>query len=127
MGRPTDLTPELQKEIVRVLSEGSFLITACGIAGVDYSTVKKWRVRGKTGEEPYAFFRAAIEKAAYDAEHGAVVRALAGGKDATACFRYLERRFRKRWGQRLDESDKAAIAMSVAEQFRSARTKVKPK
>lgn len=47
MGRPTKLTPQVQQFIVEQIPSGAALVHICGAVGIDYSTYRKWMVRGE--------------------------------------------------------------------------------
>lgn len=80
MPRTTDLTPEIQKKIVKALKEGSFFSTACEAAGVPAATGNEWLCRGRGTDskrddrEPFASFAEAIKKAEHEAEKAAIAR-----------------------------------------------------
>ena len=63
VGRPTDLTPALQKTFVKVIRQTGFYRDACIAAGISDTTLAKWRERGANGEEPFAGFVRALAAA----------------------------------------------------------------
>jgi hypothetical protein len=80
-GRPTTLTPEIQKEICDYMAAGNFLDTSCYLTNQSVGTVKSWlkfgnreakrRQRGLKPHEPHeAFyqFSVAVKKASAEAE-----------------------------------------------------------
>lgn len=94
MGRPTDLTPEVQEKIVKALRAGNHFSTACEYAGIAVGTGREWLARGQgadwttqKGRSPlpiYAEFADAIKKAMADAEAGAlqrIMKAALGGEE----------------------------------------------
>lgn len=46
-GRKSRLTPELQRQLVRFLSQCATIQDACAVAGIDDSTFYKWQQRGR--------------------------------------------------------------------------------
>ena len=69
MARPSKLTPETQQKIVDAISAGNYYEAACGYAGVDYSTFRRWMEKGekaKTGQ--YREFCDAVQQAEAQAE-----------------------------------------------------------
>lgn len=47
MARPTKLTPELHRQIVEWVRAGTFETRAARAAGIDPSTLQRWKARGK--------------------------------------------------------------------------------
>lgn len=99
-GRPTKLTPELQRKLCDAISAGNYYEAACGYAGVEYSTFRKWMRRGKKAKRGdfFQFFHAVRL-----AEASAEVSAVALWKSQMpenwqACRDFLARRHPKRWG-----------------------------
>ena len=125
MGRPTELTPALKEEIVKIVREGNYFSVAAACCGVSTKTLYNWIERGDNGEEPYETFVHALKTAAAQAEQESVRIGKEGGPGWQASFRFLESRARKRWGKRLDDEDRSRIAQSVADQFRDDREKRK--
>ena len=72
MGRPTDLTPELQQVLCDAVRLGVPLSHACASAEIGLSTVKEWVERGegthvtRKATPLYASFAAALKKARAD-------------------------------------------------------------
>ncbi len=126
LGRPTLLTPELQASIVERIKRGNYPSVAAGACGIGRTTFKIWMSRGRSGEEPYGAFRTAVKDAADVAETEMVdIIKQAAADSWQAAAWWLERTRHKRFARRLDDKDKAAIAMSVADQFKAAREKGK--
>jgi hypothetical protein len=102
-GRPTSLTPSVARAIVESLRAGVYVQTAATIAGVSKQSFYEWCKRGKAGEQPYADFLDACEKAIAHSESNAVksIRA-AGKKNWQALCWWLERRHRQRWARNVD-------------------------
>ena len=51
-GRPTSLTPELEKELFEHLERGTPVALSCRLVGIDQSTLSRWRTKEKDGENP---------------------------------------------------------------------------
>ena len=102
--------------LLAAIQEGSYLETACKLAGLSKVTVYDWIKRGETGEEPHATFLNALQKAEAQAEHE-MVRAVrkAGQKEAfwAAAATHLERRHPDRWGKRQTDNSTPAIVVNV--------------
>ncbi len=114
-GRPTSLTPEVQDAIVTSIRAGNYRATAAASAGVHRNSITNWQERGESGEEPYAGFLCAIEKAEAEAESSllAEIRGAQpsvtgeGGHGADlwqAKAWMMERRWPKRWAQRVRQA-----------------------
>jgi len=142
-GRPTKLTPELQRTIVVAITGGNYIETAAAMAGVNKETLYAWLRRGAKEPGIYREFSDAVEKALAQAETRDVL--LIGRAAETqwqaAAWR-LERKFPQRWGRRdhlklsvSDEDIDAEIeaeleklaAGSESETPRKAARKTKPK
>jgi transposase len=103
MGRPTKLTPELQKRIVKLVRDGNYIETAAIAAGITKQTFYNWMERGKAGEEPFAEFFDALKRAEAEAEAEIAATVRAGLRDAPqwqSAMTFLERRWPTRWGRR---------------------------
>ncbi len=103
IGRPTDLTPELQASIVKTVQDGNTLDDAAALNGISPSALYDWKSRGNRGEEPFAQFSDAITQARAFAKSEAIrnVREgvyLNGQKDWKAEAWYLERMFPDQFG-----------------------------
>jgi transposase len=68
MARPTLHSPELEAEIVKAIQEGHYVEQAAKMSGISKRTFYNWKERGEAGEEPYASFLHAVEKAEAVAE-----------------------------------------------------------
>jgi hypothetical protein len=122
-GRPTLLTPELQKSLCDVLAAGNYIDAACGYAGIHVSTYHDWVNRGeaelerrqsahvKEGtaqwerEQPFVDFSEACKKARAQAEVSSVARIRKAGGDGQwqADAWFLERSMPAKWGRRVVE------------------------
>jgi hypothetical protein len=94
MKKPKDrkLTQSVESRICRALKFAVSLRIAAESADVSNETVKSWMQRGETGEEPYASFVAAVNRARMEAVKNLTDIALGGGKGAAnAEWLYLHR------------------------------------
>ena len=101
-GRPTELTPELQEQIVQALAAGCYVEAAAARVGIRKNTIYDWLRRGareKTGI--YFAFSDAVEKAISAAEvAGLAMIRRAAAEDWRAMAWWLERRYQTRWGRK---------------------------
>ena len=109
LDRPAILTPKAQRTIVEALTNGSYLTTACTLAGTTTHTFNYWRRLYEQGVEHaqvYADFFTAVKKAGAKAENDALrtIRDGESGWQSSAWF--LERRFYKRWGDKAKKQEK---------------------
>jgi hypothetical protein len=99
-GRPTKLTPEVQKRLCDAIAAGNYREAACSYAGIDKATFSRWIARGeqaKTG--PFCDFCNAVQKAEADAEVAIVAQWQQHmPENWQACRDFLARRFPERWG-----------------------------
>jgi transposase len=101
MGRPTSLTPEVEKAIVLALRAGNYRDTAAQAAGIHRHTLRNWVIRGEQDEEPFASFLAALEKAEAAGEKK-LLREIRKGVDGWQSRAWmLERRWPSRWSGRV--------------------------
>lgn len=108
MGRPTKLTSEVQKRVCDAVSAGNYYEPACIYAGVTYSTMRNWILRGKEAKSGVYFeFVEALTRAEAQAEIDIVKLWQAQiPTDWHAARDFLERRYNDRWGRK----DKQEIA-----------------
>ncbi len=117
MGRPDKLTPDRQQKLIEAIVAGNYYETACAVAGVDYSTFRRWMQRG--GDEPqgkYREFFEALTRAEAEAEMQAVaIWQRAMPDDWRAAQMFLERRHPDRWGKqsKLDVKQEVSGQMEV--------------
>jgi transposase-like protein len=115
MARPTSLTPEVQTAIVAAILDGNYRVTAAQKAGVCERSLYNWLERGATGEAPFAEFLQAVKTAEADAEsallsqirHAQPAVTGEGGHGADiwqAKAWIMERRWPKRWAQRVRQA-----------------------
>jgi len=101
MGRPTSLTPEVQRAICASLRAGNYRETAAQAGGVDARSLRRWVERGEEGEEPFAEFLSAVQKAEAVAERR-LLRSIRKGVDGWQARAWiLERRWPGRWSGRV--------------------------
>ena len=104
MGRPSKLTPEVQEKICQAIRAGNYYEAASDYAGIDYSTFRRWMVKGEKAESgKYHEFCKAIKRAEHEAEVRLVAmwqKHMPDNWQAIATF--LERRWPDRWGRRMD-------------------------
>jgi len=113
-GRPTKLTSALRKKFVRAV-KFNYFETAAALCGIDPRTARRWMKRGsdeleriEAGEPrskenaAYALFCAEVRAAEAKGESEMVRRLTAHGKEhPSAVMQYLERKYPKRWGNRV--------------------------
>lgn len=100
-GRPTKLTPGVQRQMCRDVEAGNFLEIAAELSGVGRSTVFHWIALADGGDPQYLDFRDAVKGARAKAEARAVAAIQKAGRrtwQANAWF--LERSFPERWRRR---------------------------
>lgn len=100
-GRPTLCTPEVQKKILSAIRAGNYKHIAAQAAGVHRDTLNGWELRGAKGEEPFASFSDALQKAEAEAEVMLVARVHEGGEGWQSKAWICERRWAKRWAARV--------------------------
>jgi hypothetical protein len=100
-GRPTSCTPEVTAEVCKWLASGCYVETACNLAGIHKGTHYDWLKRAETGEQPFADYADAIQRAENQAEARAVALInKAGEEDPKALQWWLSHRHSDRWADR---------------------------
>lgn len=101
-GRPSDLTPALQRKILAMIRDGVTPEIASVAAGVNRATYYRWQARGREEVDgPFRDFCDGIEKAIAECEARAVhVVTKAFPNSWQAAMTLMERRFPDRWGRR---------------------------
>lgn len=105
-GRPSKLTPEMQTQIVQLLSAGNFVETVCDYVGIHKDTFYEWFSRGERGwqkdQKPinYVEFSDAVKKAISQVEITTVNDLRKGPQNWQAKAWWLERRHPDKWGNR---------------------------
>jgi hypothetical protein len=111
MGRPTAFTEEAGRAVLRALAVGCTQRTAAGCAGVDDTTVTRWRRR-------YPDFGAAAATAEATAERSmaSVLFEAAMAGDWRAAEAWLKRRRPQEWGdkQQLEHSGAVDFETEIA-------------
>jgi hypothetical protein len=72
MARPTKLTAQLQRQVVRELKTGVTVADTCAKVGIAQSTFYEWMKRGEADEEPFMEFAEAVSRALVDAKATAI-------------------------------------------------------
>jgi len=116
IGRPTKCTPKAIARIVRMLTLGGTINSACRAGGIDPVTYYSWLKRGEEGEEPFVNFLNAVKEAQAVAEEKAL-RVISEAQLETwqAAAWLLERRYPEDWArrQRMDIGTSEAQPMEV--------------
>jgi hypothetical protein len=109
-GRPSALTPEVQKRILSGLRCGLSRAASASRAGIGARTFREWMAR-TDDVEPYASLRAEVEAAEGSCEARlAAVVFKAALEDPNQARWLLERRFPASWGRRQPEQEPAPAA-----------------
>lgn len=101
-GRPSKLTPKLQKVIINLIKAGYFIETVCSIVGINKTTYYAWMKRGKESNRrsQYKTFYDEVTRAHAICEVRMVsIISKAAETDWRASAWYLEHRFPQRWGK----------------------------
>lgn len=111
-GRPEKLTPEVADRILSAIRAGNYVETAVAFAGLRKDTFYQWLRRG--AEQPkgiYREFSDAVKKAQAESETGQVATIRKASLEYwQAAAWILERRFPRKWGQK--------VRISVEEELR---------
>lgn len=102
IGRPSKLTPELTKKLITQIKAGNYFEASCAYCGIDYSTFRKWMVKGeKANSGIYFDFFHAVKKAEAEAELRMVALwQKAIPDDWRSAEKFLEKRYPDRWGRK---------------------------
>ena len=121
MGRPCKLTPEVQERVCTALREGNYLQAAAAYAGLTYSCLRAWIVRGKRARRGrYFAFMKAVAMAEADAEATVVAQWRQQIPENWQAARdFLARRFPDRWGpkERQEITGKGGKALDALAAF----------
>lgn len=101
-GRPTKLTPEMQRRVADLVRAGNYVETAAACSGISKDTLYRWLKRGARARSGiYRDFAEAVEKAQAESEARDVTLIATAARDQwqAAAWR-LERKFPERWGRR---------------------------
>lgn len=123
-GRPTKLTPELQKKIIDAIRAGNYMETAAAYAGISKDTFFRWLRKGARAKSGiYKEFHDAVEKALAEAEvRDVMIIANAATSDWKAAAWRLERKFPDRWGRKESVNDERRLKL---EQMKFGIEKIK--
>ena len=100
-GRPSKLSPEVTLRLYSAIRQGSYLEDACFFAGIDYSTFRRWMIRGEeaeSGEYRELYLSVKRLEASVAVELVGEWRAKMDSWRSIAAF--LEKRFPERFGRR---------------------------
>jgi transposase len=74
-GRPTKISPEIQKKIVEAITRGNYTETAAALAGISKDTFYAWLKKGARQKKgPFKEFSDAVDRAQAEAEAMDLVR-----------------------------------------------------
>lgn len=125
-GRPSKLTPELQKKLCDAIGAGNYYEAACGYAGVSYKVFSEWM---KRKGRRFRDFRNAIQEAEAKAEAAVVAQWRKHmPENWQACRDFLGRRYPDRWGpkERQEISGPGGGALQVIETIVTRREDANP-
>jgi transposase len=107
VGRPTKLSPEIQRAICESVALSVPNKYAAEEAGIDEDTFAAWMRKGRDGHAQYEGFYRAVTRARASAVKSLTIRVLGGGKGSSGSAWLLERRFANDYGprQRLELSE----------------------
>lgn len=114
-GRPTKLTPQLQRRIVELIRAGNYASVAAAASGIAERTYYDWLARGSREHHSiYAEFLQTIKEASARAEVEAVSGVRTADRGWQAHMTWLERRYPSRWGRRARLDDPPSSGERVA-------------
>lgn len=103
--RQTKCTPKLTQELCQLIRCGTFMETACAAVGIPSRTMRIWLKKGaEAGDDENEFtrFRDAVLAAEAECESNGAKQISEAGKDDWRAIAWLmERRFSRRWAQRV--------------------------
>jgi hypothetical protein len=100
-GRPSKLSPEVLGRLYAAIRQGNYLEDACAYAGIDYSTFRRWMIRGEEAESgEYSELYETVKglEASVTVELVGLWRTKMDSWRSIAAF--LEKRFPERFGRR---------------------------
>jgi hypothetical protein len=121
--RPTVLTEEVQAKVLHLLGAGNFITTACEASGLNYWTYHHWRSRWEKqdpeddGANRFAAFFERVNEAIRIGEATALKTLKVGAPGWQAQAWFLERRFPKRWGKKVEVVDARNVEKLTDEQL----------
>jgi transposase len=99
-GRATKLTPGVQRTFTEAIAHWRTNETAAALCGITSRSYRNWMARGRRGEEPYAAFAQAMERAeAMGEARCARLIDEASLTDWRPAAWWLERRHPEEWGR----------------------------
>jgi hypothetical protein len=102
-GRPSRLTPKVEKEFVGLIKAGNYIETACATVGIGRSTYYDWRKKADESTKPnkYTRFMDEVRKAQAwaEARDVAIINIHAENNWRAAAWK-MERKYPNRWGRR---------------------------
>ena len=101
-GRPSKLTPDVEKKLVDAVRAGNSREAAAKVSGISEATFYNWLSQGREAKRGrFLEFLEAIKKAEGEAEQKAMSRIVeAGQKHWQATAWWLERKYPNRWARR---------------------------
>ena len=102
MARPSKLTQPRQERLIEALQQGAHYNVACQAAGVDYSTYRRWRLKGEAAASGKyrEFYLAALSAEALGENRLVSLWYQAAQKDWRAAAEFLARRWPESWAPR---------------------------
>jgi hypothetical protein len=102
VGRPTDLTDELERRICETLKAAGTVEDACSHHGIDTKTFYNWQRKGREGDPRYVQFFRAVQKARDDRRIATEAQIRAHGKKNWQALAWLlERTEPKRYAMQV--------------------------
>lgn len=120
-GRPSKLTEETTKKLVKAIESGNYMKAACAYAGIDYTTFRLWMKKGEEAKSGRYFnFFHTMKRAEQVAEVKMVEqwqRHMPENWQAIATF--MERRYPDRWGRnmRVNQNIQQEVRGQVTERY----------
>jgi len=97
----TKLTSELQKNLIKCIRAGSYIVVACKAVGITEKTFYEWIKKGEKGIEPYSKLSKSIKKAQERAELRNIITVQNAAKENwVAAMTFLERKYPQRLGKK---------------------------
>lgn len=117
-GRPSDIgSPSTIQQFLEAVGEGNYIETSAKLAGISKGALYNWIKRGQAGEDAFAQFVDALEKAEARAEAHLVSlqrkAAEAGPQYWPAAATQLERRHPDRWGKRQESDSGPKVVVNI--------------
>lgn len=117
IGAPSKLAdPDTVQTFLATIADGNYRETACKLAGINRSTLKRWLDAAEAGDARAIAFRNALEKAEAQAESETVCNVRNASKLPqfwAAGMTWLERKSPDRWGRRQDDSSVPKVVVQI--------------